>query len=1807
MKTGGTRTSLRQAEAKARISQIDSPAGSSPPFEPQWVGGNNNWASNPDRAEERRIVRRMIAYLHDDQYIDDKIDILRFLCREWTTYSPTMHTQTTMDAVKRKLLGMKVRYINRTSDGTWLYWTTYDDIMEFVPYSSEKSVTEPAQLDQAELTDTAPPAMMATDITEKYYLRQPPRTNPNIQDRQKSTWTPSDKETADVLKTEDKVYTSNASLCISWTTCPSNCAEKAQLLENIVEYLFKDPTLFDNIDVLRFLYRTWPTLKDRLRTSGRARSAVRLQLELLNVRYLQRMSNGKWAYWHDFTKKGIADINGIIPVDAFSTADDGPEGSLPYTPGSCLADNINADGTHALDKANVIGNILFQAEDPFDDTGYVQSSPTTTRDYNIIKDGFPSYRVDDSDYNTDMDDDNTDMDTKVDNIIMKIVEANEVNYDYDYVDSSYQESISSIVAAEKDDKQLTTNVPLTLTKPDGSTVITITDKNSEYPFVGLPPRNYTLTARNPPGYPGDMSDYNKEPDGDVDDASNTLVPDIKIVETITPGEYDKGDKFIDKLQTPLPPMCSPTAAPIPLSRPSPPTADFCHIMVSDSKCTFYALSRSLDYRNDSVTAPDIFCGVTTSFALTACLKDDVPADVDDIAINTTHVHSSQGAYALAPSASGPGVLVNFLDNSTTAYAETVAELSLPHATKIIVEEFVGRSLPPEYKFHDVNGEVVAIDITAVGCSEPDYHAAFDKNWHCTIHQFGCFEPGGDRLVDPNGSTVFEFTPGKHRCRPMKKDLYICDDVSLPDDLDECLKQDKLAPALDGGNSIGVSIRFHDGFHGLMKLSETNKPSTIKKDNDDLPFPIAKQQNCWVWKASIQNTRRFSHHSLSARYKPIDRGKHYVPCPTMDFKSIPQMEIDGKKAGASGVLDRQANSRSLTPPSPLSSPGLEVIKPPFISRKIFAQLLWIAKQETTRPLSGTAIAKVLKSPRLTKPTATKRAYLGAIQVYDRFCTSLDAIERVVRGWFYRTKARQGLRNICILQSYSCQRPLVGKIEVLKIHAASTSFQAKYRGDSVLLHFQFILVDVIILQTLLRRWRACKSAGHSRDEGHELATNTIQAASQKFESNSDDVIAILIHSSFLWHDRPLIKPFQNVAQTISFLHTNTEVSNDCIAILTKVITLVASEPDGKNCCFTDTATEACCEDSANATAAEAVKSFCVNVDSMAPSITCAFFLPQDPFHFIDGLNPCQITSPPFPPEGNLLHINPNRLGIAVTVWYQIEMQALDSVLYVHVHVLRNSFSRSNFSFLVKCHNLPKIVHRTILVYLAPDRFTKLCSKNVINSLLDMTSIRSNRTFSMLAVPATMLADANEFSVAPSFAVRRGLAMDSMAVARSSHMGHPLTGLEMTDHPKDPKWIKRDRLILSVGQHSSTLLYSWYLGRFPFPIDALQNFRQFYHSLMTPVYPEFPHSEQNTWGMNSTTDPLGQDVANTVGLAASAKMAATVKNAGDHNIIYRHVYVLIEGDSSFHKGVTSKATCFAAHKELDKMAGYIHSEDNFKRYVTYGSETFDLNGHNLDDVVQQQATIGSATGHKPGKPTFMKCITIVGTAGTNAAHGEDGVPGIDKTEKDVDFPETEQEWHVSQVTHDFFAAVLEAKHKASKTTNPALAIQLDHAIHNTIPIATTVPVTGLPNKLAPTHVSGKDDSIEFFKAVPPSISGSADLQESCCEYMHGCGHVGAGFHMNPAGYSLLFGICEHMMGSIPHGFASQHGRFKNENDNVTASVSIFLIFIHYLRPIPIGCFHDLLSSCSFLLFSALQYQICIVSPRSLTPITILQSMGG
>jgi len=489
-----------------------------------------------------------------------------------------------------------------------------------------------------------------------------------------------------------------------------------------------------------------------------------------------------------------------------------------------------------------------------------------------------------------------------------------------------------------------------------------------------------------------------------------------------------------------------------------------------------------------------------------------------------------------------------------------------------------------------------------------------------------------------------------------------------------------------------------------------------------------------------------------------------------------------------------------------------------------------------------------------------------------------------------------------------------------------------------------------------------------------------------------------------------------------------------------------------------------------------------------------------------------------------------------------------------------------------------------------------------------------FSTFAIAAAVLAtSSNAFSTPAKFGVRqhtalqmstaidtdtktalataaneaRGLAMDSIAAAHSGHMGLPLGaaeigaslyGSQMTYNPKDPTWINRDRFILSAG-HGSMFVYSWLnLAGFDLPMDELKQFRQ--NGSMTPGHPEFPSSEHNTPGIESTTGPLGQGVSNAVGMAASEKMAAAVYNTDDHKIFDHHIFALA-GDGCFQEGVSAESACFAAHEKLDnliilydanevtldKMAEYTQSEDIIKRYDAYGWETYEIDGHDLDAV---EETIAAAKASNNGKPKFIKCNTIIGkgmeeTEGTNAAHGEAGVPYVDKAKLNIGLPEGEK-WFVSEGTRDFFGEVQkkntatydewQATFAAWKEANGDLATQLENAIADKTPSAEEMfkKIPKMGEDAEATRVSGYKIIQDIAELVPHYVSGSADLHGSTRNYIDNGGNFGTGFDKSYSGKNLYFGIREHAMGSIMNGFAF-HGLFK-------ISGSTFLVFVDYLR---------------------------------------------
>ena len=426
-------------------------------------------------------------------------------------------------------------------------------------------------------------------------------------------------------------------------------------------------------------------------------------------------------------------------------------------------------------------------------------------------------------------------------------------------------------------------------------------------------------------------------------------------------------------------------------------------------------------------------------------------------------------------------------------------------------------------------------------------------------------------------------------------------------------------------------------------------------------------------------------------------------------------------------------------------------------------------------------------------------------------------------------------------------------------------------------------------------------------------------------------------------------------------------------------------------------------------------------------------------------------------------------------------------------------------------------------------------------------------------------------------RGLAMDAVAKAKSGHLGLPLGATEigavlyghaLSHYPDNPRWLNRDRLILSAG-HGSMFLYSWlHLAGYDIPLDQIRNFRQL-HSI-TPGHPEF----RDTPGVESTTGPLGQGVANAVGFAISAKMCAQRFNTPAHKIFDHHV-VCLAGDGCLQEGISSEASALAAHLELenlilfydannvtlDAMGPLTQSEDTAARYAAYGWDVHKIDGHDLREILEVFEKAKAATG----KPQFILARTLIGKGipeicGTHKAHGEAGVKYVEASRKAIGLPQ--ETFFVSPETRSYFGQhkenlkvvyeKWESTYQAWRDANKDLASELDAALSGATPELLSVLPKCDPSANIATRKAGSEVLQPIAQAMPLLISGSADLHGSTLNYINEGGDFNA---KNREGRNIRFGIREHAMCGILNGIAYD-GIFR-------ASGATFLIFSDYGRP--------------------------------------------
>ncbi|BDS08840.1 transketolase [Oceaniferula spumae] len=456
-----------------------------------------------------------------------------------------------------------------------------------------------------------------------------------------------------------------------------------------------------------------------------------------------------------------------------------------------------------------------------------------------------------------------------------------------------------------------------------------------------------------------------------------------------------------------------------------------------------------------------------------------------------------------------------------------------------------------------------------------------------------------------------------------------------------------------------------------------------------------------------------------------------------------------------------------------------------------------------------------------------------------------------------------------------------------------------------------------------------------------------------------------------------------------------------------------------------------------------------------------------------------------------------------------------------------------------------------------------------------------FRLAASPACMDSprDMNQEILAQAANEARGLAIDAVHACSSGHLGLPLGcaeigavlfGNSLTYNPDAPKWLNRDRFVLSAG-HGSMFLYSWlHLAGYDLALEEVKNFRQL--GSITPGHPE----NFMTKGVEATTGPLGQGVGNAVGYALSGKHAAAKFNTADHSIFNHHVIAIL-GDGCLQEGVAKEAIAFAGHQNLDNLiliydsndvtldalADKTQSEDAEKYFTSQRWDVVTIDGHDLTAVADAVKQAKEDDNGRPkviiAKTTIAKGIPEV--AGTAGGHGEGGAKFAEEARKGLGLPE--ENFYISDQTKSFFSEHKEQlladfkawneTYEAWKSANPELADELSGNVANAVPsdLLDQIPEFDADYKGA-TRASGGEVIQAVAKAMPSLITGSADLYGSTKNYIKD----GGDFNQNNyAGRNIWYGIREHAMGAISNGIAYD-GLFR-------ASCATFAVFADYLRP--------------------------------------------
>ena len=446
-------------------------------------------------------------------------------------------------------------------------------------------------------------------------------------------------------------------------------------------------------------------------------------------------------------------------------------------------------------------------------------------------------------------------------------------------------------------------------------------------------------------------------------------------------------------------------------------------------------------------------------------------------------------------------------------------------------------------------------------------------------------------------------------------------------------------------------------------------------------------------------------------------------------------------------------------------------------------------------------------------------------------------------------------------------------------------------------------------------------------------------------------------------------------------------------------------------------------------------------------------------------------------------------------------------------------------------------------------------------------------------------------------RFLAADAIEKAKSGHPGMPLGAAaaaftlwtkHLKHNPKNPKWPDRDRFVLSAG-HASMLLYSLlHLTGYDLTLDDIKNFRQW--GSRTPGHPEYKHVP----GVEVTTGPLGQGLANAVGMAiAEAHLAARFNREGE-KLVDHYTYVMA-GDGDMMEGVVAEACSLAGHLRLAKLmvlyddnrvtlagSAALSCSDNIElRFKSYGWQVQKVADGN--DVAAIDRAIKKAKKDTQ-RPSLICISTTIGFGapdkqGNCEAHGSPlGTDELQKTKKALCWT-ADSSFYVAEDVQKYFRKALsrgkkyekqwQEKLDSYKQKEPALAAEFDRIVSGGLPDNWESALSEFPNgsKDVATRKASEIVMQAIAAKVPELAGGSADLNPSTFTWLKGMGdfqspqlskeglHGMVGGQWDYTGRNIHFGVREHAMGSIAVGM-SLHG-------GIIPYTATFLTFADYMRP--------------------------------------------